>query len=32
MAAMTLSVLPVFLFYVIGRRRLVGGLTAGFGK
>ncbi|MFC5749759.1 carbohydrate ABC transporter permease [Actinomadura rugatobispora] len=32
MAAMTLSVLPVFLFYVLGRRRLVSGLTAGFGK
>ncbi|MEW2360027.1 carbohydrate ABC transporter permease [Spirillospora sp. NPDC029432] len=32
MAAMTLSVLPVFAFYLIGRRRLVGGLTAGFGK
>lgn len=32
MAAMTLSVLPVLLFYAFGRRRLVGGLTAGFGK
>lgn len=32
MAAMTLSVLPVLLFYAIGRRRLVSGLTAGFGK
>lgn len=32
MAAMTLSVLPVLAFYVFGRRRLVSGLTAGFGK
>jgi ABC-type glycerol-3-phosphate transport system permease component len=32
MAAMTLSVLPVFVFYLVGRRRLIGGLTAGFGK
>jgi ABC-type glycerol-3-phosphate transport system permease component len=32
MAAMTLSVLPVLAFYAIGRRRLVHGLSAGFGK
>jgi xylobiose transport system permease protein len=32
LAAVTLSVLPIFAVYVVGRRYLVGGLTAGFGK
>ena len=32
MAAVVLSALPIFLLYVIGRRQLVAGLTAGFGK
>lgn len=32
LAAVTLSVLPIFVIYLIGRRYLLGGLTAGFGK
>jgi xylobiose transport system permease protein len=32
LAAVTLSVLPIFAVYLIGRRFLLGGLTAGFGK
>ena len=32
LAAVTLSVLPIFALYLVGRRFLVGGLTAGFGK
>ena len=32
LAAVTLSALPVLAAYVIGRRQLVSGLTAGFGK
>ena len=32
MAAVVLSAMPVFLLYVVGRRQLVAGLTAGFGK
>jgi len=32
MAAVVLSALPIFLLYIIGRRQLVAGLTAGFGK
>lgn len=32
LAAVTLSVLPIFALYLAGRRFLVGGLTAGFGK
>ena len=32
MAAVVLSALPIFLLYLIGRRQLVAGLTAGFGK
>ncbi|GGP77201.1 carbohydrate ABC transporter permease [Saccharothrix coeruleofusca] len=32
MAAVTLSVLPIFVVYLIGRRFLLSGLTAGFGK
>ena len=32
LAAVTLSVLPIFALYLVGRRFLVGGLTAGFGR
>ncbi|PRY42247.1 carbohydrate ABC transporter permease [Umezawaea tangerina] len=32
LAAVTLSVLPIFVVYLIGRRYLLSGLTAGFGK
>lgn len=32
LAAVTLSALPVLAAYVVGRRQLVSGLTAGFGK
>lgn len=32
MAAVTLSVLPILTLYIFGRRQLVAGLTAGFGK
>ncbi len=32
LAAVTLSVLPILVAYVFGRRQMVAGLTAGFGK
>lgn len=32
LAAVTLSVLPIFVVYLVGRRFLLSGLTAGFGK
>jgi xylobiose transport system permease protein len=32
LAAVTLSVLPIFGLYLVGRRYLLSGLTAGFGK
>lgn len=32
LAAVILSTLPILVFYVVGRRQLVAGLTAGFGK
>lgn len=32
LAAITLSLLPIFFVYLFGRRYLLGGLTAGFGK
>lgn len=32
MAAVALSLLPIFVVYLIGRRFLLSGLTAGFGK
>jgi xylobiose transport system permease protein len=32
LAAVTLSVVPIFVLYLIGRRYLLGGLTAGFSK
>jgi xylobiose transport system permease protein len=32
LAAVTLSLLPIFFVYLFGRRYLLGGLTAGFGK
>jgi len=32
LAAVTLSVLPILAAYIVGRRQLVSGLTAGFGK
>jgi ABC-type glycerol-3-phosphate transport system permease component len=32
LAAVTLSVVPIFAVYLLGRRYLLGGLTAGFGK
>jgi raffinose/stachyose/melibiose transport system permease protein/xylobiose transport system permease protein len=32
MAAVVLSLLPIFVIYLIGRRFLLSGLTAGFGK
>jgi raffinose/stachyose/melibiose transport system permease protein len=32
LAAVTLSALPIVVLYIVGRRQLVSGLTAGFGK
>ncbi|MDX2653469.1 MULTISPECIES: carbohydrate ABC transporter permease [Streptomyces] len=32
LAAVVLSTLPILALYVLGRRQLIGGLTAGFGK
>jgi raffinose/stachyose/melibiose transport system permease protein len=32
LAAVVLSALPIFAAYIVGRRQLVSGLTAGFGK
>jgi xylobiose transport system permease protein len=32
LAAVTLSVIPIFAVYLFGRRYLLSGLTAGFGK
>ena len=32
MAAVTLSAMPILVLYVLGRRQLLAGLTAGFGK
>jgi raffinose/stachyose/melibiose transport system permease protein len=32
LAAVTLSALPIVVLYVVGRRQLISGLTAGFGK
>ncbi|WP_216217133.1 carbohydrate ABC transporter permease [Amycolatopsis aidingensis] len=32
LAAVTLSVLPIFVVYLVGRRFLLSGLTAGFGR
>jgi raffinose/stachyose/melibiose transport system permease protein len=32
LAAVVLSTLPVFALYLFGRRQLLGGLTAGFGR
>jgi raffinose/stachyose/melibiose transport system permease protein len=32
LAAVVLSTLPILVFYVVGRRQLLSGLTAGFGK
>ena len=32
MAAVFLSVLPIIILYVVARRQILGGLTAGFGK
>ncbi|MCZ2812130.1 MULTISPECIES: carbohydrate ABC transporter permease [unclassified Modestobacter] len=32
LAAVTLSVVPIFVLYLVGRRYLLSGLTAGFGK
>lgn len=32
LAAVTLSVIPIFVLYVLGRRYLLSGLAAGFGK
>jgi len=32
LAAVTLSAIPVLAAYIVGRRQLVSGLTAGFGK
>lgn len=32
LAAVVLSTLPILAFYIVGRRQLVSGLTAGFGK
>lgn len=32
LAAVVLSVLPILVLYVVGRRQLLSGLTAGFGK
>jgi raffinose/stachyose/melibiose transport system permease protein len=32
LAAVVLSTLPILVLYVLGRRQLLSGLTAGFGK
>ncbi|WP_371664637.1 carbohydrate ABC transporter permease [Streptomyces sp. NBC_00280] len=32
LAAVVLSTLPILVLYILGRRQLIGGLTAGFGK
>jgi raffinose/stachyose/melibiose transport system permease protein len=32
LAAVTLSALPILVLYIVGRRQLISGLTAGFGK
>ena len=32
LAAVVLSTLPILALYILGRRQLVSGLTAGFGK
>ena len=32
LAAVVLSVIPIFVTYLIGRKQMVAGLTAGFGK
>jgi len=32
LAAVTLSALPIIVLYIVGRRQLISGLTAGFGK
>ena len=32
LAAVTLSMLPLLVLYLVGRRHLLSGLTAGFGK
>lgn len=32
LAAVTLSAVPLLVFYIVGRRQLLSGLTAGFGK
>lgn len=32
LAAVTLSALPIVVLYIVGRRQLISGLTAGFGK
>ena len=32
LAAVVLSTLPILALYVVGRRQLIGGMTAGFGK
>jgi raffinose/stachyose/melibiose transport system permease protein len=32
LAAVVLSTVPIFVLYVVGRRRLLHGLTAGFGE
>ncbi|MFM9695054.1 carbohydrate ABC transporter permease [Streptomyces europaeiscabiei] len=32
LAVVVLSTLPILVLYVLGRRQLIGGLTAGFGK
>jgi len=32
LASVVLTTLPVVALYVVGRRQLIGGLTAGFGK
>lgn len=32
LAAVVLSTLPILVLYILGRRQLVSGLTAGFGK
>jgi ABC-type glycerol-3-phosphate transport system permease component len=32
LAAVVLSTLPILVLYVVGRRQLLRGLTAGFGK
>ena len=32
LAAVVLSTLPILALYILGRRQLISGLTAGFGK